>query len=175
MGSAWIGLVGAVIGGLVSLMGTLITSRFQWRQEKARMIEQRERDLLQWKEQRESDAGKWERDREDELFRWLREQKLKCYLEALDHLKSASKLSANAPSTKEGERRYAREDEMAIVQELRNSYRSMNSVRAVCGEAVTAKVNNLSRDLYFIIQSVSYEGIKPGEMVRLPPSSSLGE
>ena len=92
MGSVWLGLIGAIIGGLVSLIGTLTTSRLQWRQEIARWSEERERNAIQWKQQIESDARKteserrrdelsWERSRQDEKLRWLREQRLKWLFE----------------------------------------------------------------------------------------------
>lgn len=140
------------------------------------MADQRERDLRQWDQQRESESGKRERDREDEIFRWFREQKLKCYLEALDCLKKASELSANtSPQSQEAGRPYARVDEMAIVQELRNSYKWMGSVNAVCGEQAAEKVSKISEEIYFMIQTVTYEGIKPGQMVRLPPGKRLRE
>jgi hypothetical protein len=187
MGSAWLGLLGAITGGLVSLAGTLITTRLQWRQERTRWKEQRERDLLQWNQQRESDLEKWEnerrhsaleweRNRDDARFQWNREQKLRCYLEALDHLITASELSSNASPVSSGEqRRYAREDEMAIVQQLRKGYRWTKSASAVCGTSVIERLNELSSELYFTIQTITHEGIKSGEMVRRPRSSNFEE
>jgi hypothetical protein len=117
-----------------------------------------------------------ERSRDDERSHWFREQKLKCYLAALDHLLAASELSASASPVQEGdERRYAREDELAIVRELRKGYRWTKSASAVCGRGVTEKLSKLSSDLYFTMQVVSYEGIRPGEMVRRPEGGVLEE
>jgi hypothetical protein len=187
MGPAWLGLLGAVVGGMVSLIGTLVTTRFQWRQEQARWLEQRERDQLQWRQQHDAEMAKWEserrrdtitweRTRGDEKENWLREQKLQSYLEVLDHLLAASELASNLPPAQmNAARPYHRDDEMAIVRELRKSYRWMKSANAVCGKNVAAKVRELSEELYFTLQVVDYEGIKPGNMVRRPESSKLEE
>lgn len=187
MGSAWLGLLGAVIGGVVSLAGTLITSRLQWRQERARWNEQRERDFIQWSHQKESEIEKWEsehrrdtlawkRDRDDEQFRWLRDQKLKYCMEVFDHLRVASELSSNLSYTQGGEqRRYAREDEMAIIQELRQSDVRMKPLSLVCGEDVAAELKKVSQELYFYIQQIDREGVKPGGMVRLPEERLMDE
>lgn len=169
MGSAWLGLVGAIIGGLVSLIGTLATSRFQWRQEIARLADQRERESLQWERQRETDLKKRQHDSRDEQIRWLRDQKLKCYLEALNSLKDASEFTAKAlPPPKDNEGRVSTEDKKAIVQELRNSYRWTVSVSAVCGDNVAAKLDEFQKYMSYIIQSTEYSGIKGG-MIKLPP------
>jgi hypothetical protein len=185
MGSAWLGLLGVIAGGLVSLTGTLITTRLQWRQERARWSEQREHDLLQWQQQRETETAKleietrretlaWQRTRDDDHVRWIREQKIKCYLDALDHLLVASELAANAVPARSGEDRpYAREDEMAIAQELKRSYRWVTSASAVCGDAVTERLKKLSADIYFTMQAVSYEGMEKGGMVRRPEGGVL--
>jgi hypothetical protein len=164
MGSAWLGLVGAIIGGLVSLIGTLITSRRQWQQERIRWSEERERDSIQWKQQRESDAQKREderrkdeRSRDDERLRWLREQKLKCYLEALDHFRAAGELSSNVSFSQEG--MVSREEVKAIVRELRHGHRWVNSLRAVCGNDLAGKVVELNSDLYFTIDALDNVGM----------------
>jgi hypothetical protein len=180
MGPAWLGLLGAVVGGLVSLIGTLVTTRVQWRQERARWQEQRERDLLQWQQQRAADMEKWEserrretisweRTRADEKSDWLRDQKLTSYLEILDHLLAASELASNLPPAMDDETQpYTREDEMAIVRELKKGYRWMRSASAVCGNEVSNELADLTEELYFTMQTISYEGIRPGRQVRRP-------
>jgi hypothetical protein len=168
MGSAWLGLIGAVIGGTVSLVVTLITSRLQWRQERERWNEQRERDLILWKQERESDAKKWENERQrdketwmrsqaDEQSRWLREQKLKCYLESSDSLRSASELAANISLNAAGG--HKREEELAIVEELRHANRWLNSTRAVCRADLTRQVDDIQEELYYTMQALTHRGM----------------
>lgn len=186
MGPAWLGLLGAVVGGLVSLIGTLVTTRFQWRQEQARWLEQRERDRVQWQQQRDAEADRWEserrrdtieweRGRDDEKANWLREQKLKSYLEVQDHLLSASDLASNLPEAQKERPHYPREAEMAIVQELRKGYRWLKSASAVCGSGVAKKLDELADELYFTIQTLSYNGVQPGAMVLRPRSARMEE
>jgi hypothetical protein len=187
VGSTWFGLLGAIVGGAVSLIGTLFTSRLQWRQERARWLEQRERDQLQWGQQRAVDTERWEnerrrdedtreRERDDEHFRWVREQKLKCYMEIIDHLRTASELAADFSGNGEDKQRgYAKEDEMAVVKELRAGYCWLKAMSALCGRAATDSINDLNDELYYTIQALTYEGIRPGKMVRRPKGKSLDE
>lgn len=185
MGPAWLGLLGAVVGGLVSLVGTLVTTRVQWRHERARWVEQRERDLLQWQQQRAAEVDKWEserrseaisweRTRADEKADWLRDQKLTSYLEVLDHLLAASDLASHLPDAGDDDRQpYPRDDEMAIVRELKKAYRWLKSASAVCGRDVNRELTELTDELYFTIQTISYEGIKRDRQVRRPKKHTL--
>ena len=169
MGPAWLGLLGAVVGGLVSLIGTLVTTRFQWRQEQARWLEQRERDRVQWQQQRDAEAQRWADERQRDKADWLREQKHKSYLEVLDHLLAASQLASKLPPAGEDDLQpYPREDELAIADELTKSYRWLKSASAVCDRQVTQPLKELSAELYFTIQVVLNEGIQRNKMVRRP-------
>jgi hypothetical protein len=62
---------------------------------------------------------------------------------------------------------------MAVAQELKRSYRWVTSARAVCGDAVTERLEKLSADIYFTMQAVSYEGMDKGGMVRRPKGGVL--
>ena len=171
----------------MSLAGTLITSRSQWRQERVRWEEQRARDQLHWSQQRESEAASrqyeqhrdkldWERGRDDDQLRWLREQKLKCYMEIQTHLVAASELAANAVLAHAAEEPgYPRDVEMAIAQELRQGYQWAKALSIVCSKDVAAKMSDVCGELYFTLQALTWEGLKPGGMVRRPEESSLRE
>ena len=174
MGSAWLGLLGALAGGLVSLTGTVLTMRFQGRQERARWDRQQAADAEKREIDRRRETLAWTRERDDDHFRRLREEKIKYHRETLEHLLTAGGLAAKLKPVGE-DRRYAREDEMAIVDELRQSHGWLTSLGLVCTGDTAAKLDEVATDLYFTLQTVTYEGVKPGQLVRRPPGNALEE
>jgi hypothetical protein len=126
-----------------------------------------ESDAKKRENERRQDELVWERSRQDETLRWLREQKLKYYVETLDHFQAASELSRHVEFP-EDQNMVGPEAVKEVRQELRLANRSVNSLRAVCGDDLAEQVIQLYRELYFTIQHLDNIGMGPGHFVPLP-------
>ncbi|MFI7416606.1 hypothetical protein [Nonomuraea sp. NPDC049684] len=53
MTAAWMAFLGVIVGSVSSLLGSVLITRLQWKHERLRWNEQRERDTIQWQRQLE--------------------------------------------------------------------------------------------------------------------------
>jgi len=53
MTAAWMAFLGVIVGSASSLLGSVLITRLQWKHERLRWNEQRERDTIQWQRQLE--------------------------------------------------------------------------------------------------------------------------
>ncbi|MEU8323818.1 hypothetical protein AB0C33_36110 [Nonomuraea sp. NPDC048881] len=51
MTAAWMAFLGVIVGSVSSLLGSVLITRLQWKHERLRWNEQRERDTIQWQRQ----------------------------------------------------------------------------------------------------------------------------
>ncbi|MEU7888229.1 hypothetical protein AB0B54_22220 [Microbispora bryophytorum] len=175
MDSAWLGLTGALIGSVASILGTLLVSRMQWRQELARWAEQRDRDALQWERNRQAEEVKsneireqneqeWRRQDAGERSRQMHIEKIKHYLDGIERLMEAGSLDAATGDFSDDAQKRA--CEQSISATLRLALRSLYCIRCFCGKESQSKVSELVDDVYFVHSALLYEGLKDGHMIR---------